>query len=920
MKKILLLACSLSLYFGYSQQRRVSDSKATTFESEIEKARVKSPNGVVRCATFENLTEQQLRKKAISDEEFEKWIAPKIQEIREMRSIGKLPAVIKIPVVIHIIHNGDAVGAGENISNAQALSQITVFNQDFRRQTGTPGFGAGVDTSIEFCLAQVDPNGNATNGIDRRQLTSASYTSRAAVEAAKASTIWDPTKYLNMWVMRFGGSMANILGYAQFPSGSGLAGMPSEDCIAGEASTDGVVCNFNTWGSRTLAPTGTYGGTQYDKGRTMTHEVGHMLGLRHIWGDGGCEVDDFCADTPNCENDYYAGAGTGGCIAPTQCGNVRQIENYMDYSDDGCMNMFTQNQKDRMLAVLMNSPRRDDLLVSTVCSAPQASIQFKRTACETRLFNSEVVEGSACSYTEYTVPLNINKAPTANAVVTFAIDGTSVANASDFTIMTPTVTFNSGVTTDRNLVLRVLNDGIVEPNEDIVITFTVNANGGDAFANPEGNKLKMTIINDDATPSIVNNAFVENFDPVTNALSIYDADGDGENWSVLNEAAFGTTVGFSGNFAISRSWDGTALMPDNYLVSSAITIPSGATNISLSFTAGTIEAAPFQFEHFAVYLGTGSAPAAISAQTPVHEETLANAQSFHTVTLNNLNAYAGQTVYLAFRHFDTSDMNTLIIDDINLNYQLQVQTAVNNATRYQANIIGTGLAHTRDASSGRVMADITSNTDFNYGCTSVSVSRDQATAGAAAVNYGSNTANNLKVMAKTVTVTPATNNPTGAATMKFYFSEAEIAAWETATGNLRSALRVIKQGDTSVLGTTLGTFGSNTTLTANVANGIGGVYYFGVQNTLGVNYFEFDNFALYPNPNKGDFTVMFTSSTGSDIKVVAHDLRGRQVYENSFTNTGAINQSVSLNNVESGIYLVSIIDGGKKTVRRVVIE
>ena len=90
--------------------------------------------------------------------------------------------------------------------------------------------------------------------------------------------------------------------------------------------------------------------------------------------------------------------------------------------------------------------------------------------------------------------------------------------------------------------------------------------------------------------------------------------------------------------------------------------------------------------------------------------------------------------------------------------------------------------------------------------------------------------------------------------------------------------------------------------------------------TLSNPDFEFEDFNLYPNPNKGDFTVKFTSSTGSDIKIVAHDLRGRQVYEKSFTNTGAINQNVSLNNVESGIYLVSIIDGAKKTVKRVVVE
>ena len=90
--------------------------------------------------------------------------------------------------------------------------------------------------------------------------------------------------------------------------------------------------------------------------------------------------------------------------------------------------------------------------------------------------------------------------------------------------------------------------------------------------------------------------------------------------------------------------------------------------------------------------------------------------------------------------------------------------------------------------------------------------------------------------------------------------------------------------------------------------------------TLSNPDFEFEDFNLFPNPNKGDFTIKFTSSTGSDIKIVAHDLRGRQVYEKSFTNTGAINQNVTLNNVESGIYLVSVIDGAKKTVKRVVVE
>ena len=417
MKKNLLIAVvALSGCFAFGQRSLPSTNHShDDFETSIARARSFAPNGVVRCATVEYHKDKQSRGMAVSDDAFEAWLAPKIEEIKRLRLAGRLPAVIKIPVVVHVIHNGDAVGVNENIADGQVLSQITVFNQDFRRMSGTPGFGSGVDTTIEFCLAKVDPNGNPTTGIDRVSRSAASYNTMAAIQAAKTATIWDPTKYLNMWTFAFGGGMASTLGYAQFPSGSGLEGMGTDPCIddlgGGNATTDGVVCNFNTWGSRTIFPTGTYAGTQYDKGRTMTHEVGHMFGLRHTWGDGGCESDDFCADTPNCDSDYYAGAGTGGCNAPFQCGNTRQIENYMDYSDDGCMNIFTQNQKDRMLAVLMNSPRRDDLLVSTVCepTTQPPYIQFKRVACEVRL-PSSYSEGTGCNFTDVTIPLSISKA------------------------------------------------------------------------------------------------------------------------------------------------------------------------------------------------------------------------------------------------------------------------------------------------------------------------------------------------------------------------------------------------------------------------------------------------------------------------------------------------------------------------------
>ncbi|MFY8187277.1 MAG: M43 family zinc metalloprotease [Flavobacterium sp.] len=278
--------------------------------------------------------------------------------------------VLVIPVVVHVIHNGDAYGLNENIRDEQVISQITVLNQDFRRMQGTPGFNSdavGADVEIEFCLAKRDPNGQTTTGIDRVQLTAASYTSIGAVEAIKPITIWDPNQYMNIWVVNLGNS--DLLGYAQFPNNS-----------ASQASTDGVVIGHRYFGSRTLYPQGTYT-SPYDRGRTTTHEVGHFLGLIHIWGDNSsCTVNatdsfkDFCPDTPAAANDN----GTCGVFdsCPSSPG-FDMVENYMDYTNDSCMNIFTQNQRTRMRTYLTTFNRRQQLLTSLGCVVPLSTPAFE---------------------------------------------------------------------------------------------------------------------------------------------------------------------------------------------------------------------------------------------------------------------------------------------------------------------------------------------------------------------------------------------------------------------------------------------------------------------------------------------------------------------------------------------------------------
>lgn len=947
MKKLLLFIFILNFSISYSQVAKLGgNNNKSAFQTEIEKTTERTPNGFVRCASYEYLKSKQAKGSAMSDEEFEKWIAPKVLEIQKQRAEGKLmlPAVIRIPVVVHVIHNGDAVGTGENIADAQVLSQITVLNQDYRKITGTPGFGAGVDTTIEFCMAQIDPSGNATNGIVRHNITpyndnvantnGADWETMDDIELAKANTIWDPTKYMNMWTFRFGGNtlanggVSDLLGFAQFPSGSGLAGMPTADCVAGEASTDGLTMSFGTFGSRAIYPGGIYSDTQYDKGRTATHEIGHGFGLRHTWGDKtDCSGDDYCADVPPCSNQYFAAEAT--CLKPVQCsGQARQTENYMDYSDDTCMNLFTQNQKDRMLAVLQNSPRRDDLLVSPVCNAPTASIQFKRVDCSTRMMNSDVLEGDGCSYTEYTVPLSINKAPTQNAVVTFALDGTSTANANDYVITTPTVTFPTGTTADRNLVVRVLNDGYVEPNEDLVINFTVNANGGDAVAHPEGNKLKFTIVNDDVASAVtvVNTIINEDFEDAT-GWTLLDGDGDTRNWGLINADGIGTAPNtMSGVCAYSEKsltyLGGTGnASPDNYLISPQITIPAATSSASLSYIVAGYGA---NAGDYIVYFTTNKSTAANITAGTVLQAASSQAASTSVLKTNTIPAgLYGQTGYIVFRHQNAGGKSgLLLLDTVTLNATVttQVQTAVTTPTAYQSILPVNGTIYGRNT-NGNVMADVTtSGTTFDYGCTSVSVSRDLAAAGAAAVNYGSNTAASQRVMAKRITVTPTTNNASGAGTIKFYFTDAEVAAWEGITGNVRANLKVIKGSTGTVLTTTTGTFGTNFTLTGTVTNGIGGDYYFGTVATLGNDSFEFASLNVYPNPNKGSFNIELQSDSSSVINVSVTDLRGRQIFDRKFANNGTFNQTINLENTQSGVYLVTITDGIKKTVKKIVIE
>jgi hypothetical protein len=317
-----------------------------------------------RCGTVEYTRRLKAQHLIESDEEFERWILQKTNTLRSGRNERKQSPPYKIPVVIHIIHNGEAIGSGTNISDAQVLSQIKVLNNDYKRlnadASNTPADFTPVAGSMDitFVLAKQDPEGLATNGIVRVQGSKSSWTINDNYEL-KSLSYWPSQDYLNIWVCK----ITDFLGYTQFP----VSNLPGLENGSPNATTDGVVIAYDVFGS---VDDGSFNlDPQYNKGRTVTHEIGHFLGLRHIWGDDdGCSQDDYVSDTPT------QGGSTSNCpVHPKSdnCTTAKMFQNYLDYTDDQCMNLFTKGQVTRMTTILDgNTLRRTSLLTSHGLSDP----------------------------------------------------------------------------------------------------------------------------------------------------------------------------------------------------------------------------------------------------------------------------------------------------------------------------------------------------------------------------------------------------------------------------------------------------------------------------------------------------------------------------------------------------------------------
>lgn len=343
------------------------------------------PSSVTRCFTHEKLEEMRANDPDLDARRAD--INDQIHEYIHTHPQGQQDVVTVIPVVVHVLYSPGV----PPLTMDQIRSQITVLSQDFRRNNPdkvlTPNVFSSVaaDTEIDFCLADTDPNGNYTTGVTwtTTSVENIGKSSAYYLTASGGHDIWDPNSYLNIWLCEIGDG---VLGFTFQP---GVA----------PANRDGLVIDYRYFGTIGTAT------APYNGGRTTTHEVGHWFNLEHVWGDATCG-NDFVSDTPT-QEEFSSGCPTFpqfSCNNNSDGGNM--LMNFMDYTNDACMNMFTLGQKTRMQATL--DVVRPGLKSSNGCSLNGISQWRGSNFSESLLVYPNPGTGQFTAYMEFTEPTNVN--------------------------------------------------------------------------------------------------------------------------------------------------------------------------------------------------------------------------------------------------------------------------------------------------------------------------------------------------------------------------------------------------------------------------------------------------------------------------------------------------------------------------------
>jgi hypothetical protein len=836
----------------------------------------------------------------------------------------KVQATVTIPVVVHVIHTGGAIGTIYNPTDAQILGAIDYLNQVFN---GTlPGLAGVGDMEIQFAMAQRDPNCNPTNGINRvngsgvTNYTALGMRSFGAGTAADEATVknlsrWSNTQYYNIWIVNKidgadGTAGQFIAGFAYFPGAS--------------ATVDGTVM---------LA-------TQMEFGeKTLPHEIGHAFNLPHPFGNSNDVAvcgDDGVGDTDPCSqnvsggvNNFTPRTGANSCNGGINFGPNTE-NNFMSYTS--VYTLFTAGQKTRTQAALGVSPR-----VGLTTSAG-ATPTFSGTLCTPKI-NFELADGAATeatastsgcrAYTDYTYNMTIGSNPSAAATATLAVSGGTATEGVDFDITTngnfaapsKALTFPSAAHNNQPFTIRVYNDAIVDGTETFTLNFTVNNGGGNAVLGNGRPVLTVTLSDNDAAPVAGGSTGTVNVGTAAflNPGSPFDATQASQRAHILYKASELTAAGVP---AGSISGIAFNIQKTSTRAFSGFTIKMGTTGLTYLVNSGFTEVSPMTTVKTLGTYNTVNGWNSFTFDTPFSWDGTSNVVV--EICYNNGSVAAGDAADNIYLY---SDGGTATQGNIMWQNAITCAQAFGSVTyypngikpiaRFSYGIPPTPVATTTvskqeylganadiyfyDQTNGQLMARIRNLSAHDYGCTTVQI--DRAGTGATAF-WNNNTANYLSN--KTFRVTPTTNNASGSYEITLFYTQAEVNGWQTATGQSIANAQIIKAasqisnvtpgnptggGTINTATATVGTLGTTSTLTASFSNGFSG-FGIGVAGTpLPIKLVDFKARL------KGD-NVALDWSTSSESNSRSFEIE-RSYDGNKFTKVGTLAAAGNSNTLRS---------------------
>jgi hypothetical protein len=844
-----------------------------------------------------------------------------------------LGAPYSIPVVVHVVHTGGAIGTIYNPTDAQITGAIDYLNAVYNGSWAGTG-GAG-DLQIQFVLARRDPNCNPTNGINRIDgsvvpgyVSGGVQASQTLVGTADVNVKdlirWDPSQYYNIWIVDKidgvdgTGAGSFIAGFAYFP------GSP--------ASEDGIIM---------LA-------TQMIAGqKTLPHEIGHAFSLYHPFQSND-PTGNTCDPNTNCNLDgdqvcdtdpitepvnFVCRTGTNPCTGTAY--NVSTENNYMNYTL--CYDLFTLGQKARMLAAAAGSFRLS-LTTSQGGTAPNAGSSPCIPKIDFELSGDQVTEttaaASACrSYKDYSYNMLIGNSPTAAATATISKTSGTATQGVDFDVSTngsfaapsSTLHFPAGTTGPQPFTLRIYDDASVNGTRNFTLGYTVNSGGGNAAAGDGRNAFTMIINDNDLPPTSGTPTGAITLGTTIAGFSVgpFDATQSSQRMQFQYKASELTAAGVPAGAITALALQintknsirgfnnlniklGTSTV--NFLVDGgSVTEGSGMTVVKTLATYNTTTGwNNFVFDNPFTWDGTSNlvvefcfdnttaAPGDAADLLIFYPDGGATGQdnAFFQNSINCSTPFSGVT------YFPNSDKPKL-----QLSYgtpTTQVQTVLNSSG---SQYLGPNTdIYFYDQTNSQLMARIQNLSAFDYGCTQVLIDRQ----GTSATQFwNNNTANYL--LSKTFHVLPTTNNAAGSYNITLYYSQAEINGWQTFTGQTLSNIQVVKVagqissvtpaapggGGAMVTGApTIASLGTNTGLTFNFTTGFSG---FGAgvpgASILPINLLDFEGVLNNSHVTLDWSTAMEAGNKGFGIE---RSYDGRDFTNIGFV-AGAGNSSLPLN-------------------------